>query len=106
MSKNGQVFFTPKWIGTRNENNFLDALDVLEKGAGEGRFCVVSGDAGRGKTRTTHRYAAKNGCVHLLMRSTWKTSELGLLQALCAELGMTKPPYRKDGAFMEAAERL
>lgn len=101
-----RVVFTPRWIVTRNENNFLDALDVLEKGAGEGRFCVVSGDAGRGKTRTTQRYAAKNGCVHMLVRSTWRTSELGLLQALCTELGTTKPPSRKDWAFTEAAERL
>lgn len=106
--ENGQAEakYTPKWVPTANERNFTVALEVLEKGAGEGRFCVVSGDAGRGKTRTTHRYASHNNCVHLLMRSTWKTSELGLLQALCRELGVLRPPARKDAAFIEVADRL
>lgn len=95
-----------KWIVSKNERNLCVMMDVLEKGAGEGRFGLVYGEAGRGKTRTTHRYASHNRNIHLLMRSTWKTSELGLLQALCRELGVPNPPARKDPAFTQVVDRL
>lgn len=98
--------FEPKWIYSPNERNFLVMMDVLEKGAGEGRFGMVYGPAGRGKSRTTLRYAAHNDCVHLLVRSTWRGSELGLLQALCFELGREKPPSRKEPCFIEICDRL
>lgn len=98
--------FEPKWINTPNERNFHVMMDVLEKGEGEGRFGMVYGPAGRGKSRTTLRYSAHNGGVHLLVRSTWRGSELGLLQALCYELGREKPPSRKDACFQEICDRL
>ncbi len=98
--------FEPKWISCRNERNFQVMMDILEKGAGEGRFGLVYGPAGRGKSRTTLRYAAHNRCVHLLVRSTWRGSELGILQALCYELGMAKPPARKESCFIEITDRL
>jgi hypothetical protein len=44
--------------------------------------------------------------VHLLVRSTWRGSELGLLQALCYELGHAKPPARKEGCFIDICDRL
>lgn len=95
-----------KWVNSRNDRNLSVMMEVLEKGAGEGRFGLVYGEAGRGKTRTTHRYASHNRNIHILMRSTWKTSELGLLQALCRELGVPRPPARKDQAFTEVVDRL
>lgn len=98
--------FEPTWINCANERNFTVMMDVLEKGAGEGRFGMVCGPAGRGKSRTTLRYSAHNGCVHLLVRSTWRGSELGLLQALCFELGREKPPARKEACFIEICDRL
>lgn len=98
--------FEPKWVDCRNEENFLAMMEILEQGAGEGRFGLIYGPAGRGKSRTTARWAAHQGCVYLLMLPIWANSELGFLQALCRELGVLQPPRTKNGCFAEVVEKL
>ncbi len=98
--------FEHRWVNCRNEENFLALMDMLEQGAGEGRFGLLYGPAGRGKSRTTARWAAHQGSVHLLMLPIWANSELGFLQALCRELGVMRPPRTKNGCFAEAVEKL
>jgi hypothetical protein len=40
------------------------------------------------------------------MRETWRSSELPFLQELARELGIQRPPHRKDAAFMAAVDVL
>ena len=101
-----EIRVLPKFVNTRNVRNFQAMLDALMLSAGEGRFGVVVGPAGRGKTRTTQWYAAQHGCVFLRCLSIWRHSELGFLQALCRELGIANPPHRKDPAFIAVMDAL
>jgi len=95
-----------KWIPTRNERNFLVMMDVLSKAEGRGRLGMIVGPFGRGKTWTVRRYAAHNRAAYLLCWHTWQSSELGMLQALCRELGMSEPPHRKDACLYQIVDRL
>jgi len=98
--------FEPKWVMTRNERNFNVAMEVLQKGMGEGRFMEVIGKAGRGKTFLIRRHVANNKGVYILCLPTWKRSDLVMLQMLCRELGVAKPPIKANDCFLAAAERL
>lgn len=98
--------FEHKWVPTKNERNLQVALEVAQKGAGEGVLVEIVGNAGRGKTRTIRRYASHHESIYLLCIETWKRSELPMLQALCRELGILKPPGRANDCFLLAAERL
>jgi hypothetical protein len=98
--------FEHKRVACQNQENFLAMMEMLELGAGEGRFGLIYGPAGRGKSRTTAAWAANTGSVHLLMLPIWSTSELGFLQALCRELGVMQAPATKNACFTEAVDRL
>lgn len=98
--------FEHKRVACQNQENFLAMMEMLELGAGEGRFGLIYSPAGWGKSRTTAAWAANNGSVHLLMLPIWATSELGFLQALCRELGVMQAPATKNACFEEALERL
>ncbi len=101
--------FEPAWVETANERNFLAMMETLRQGAGEGRFGVVWDQAGRGKTRTTARWAAQHRAPHLLMLEIWRSSSvsrMGFLQKLCKELGITAPPRSINGCFGLAVDRL
>ena len=100
------VKFEHKRVACQNQENFLAMMEMLELGAGEGRFGLIYGPAGRGKSRTTAAWAANTGSVHLLMLPIWATSELGFLQALCRELGGMQAPATKNACFTEVVERL
>lgn len=96
----------PTFIKNKNVRNFTVMMDALELSQGEGRLAVVTGRAGRGKTRTAQWYAAHNECVYLRVVSIWRSSEAGFLRALCRELGVANPPSRKDAAFFTAIDTL
>lgn len=97
---------TPAFVKTRNVRNFEVLMNGLDLAAGEGRFGLVFGQAGRGKTRTSQWYAAGNACVYMRVLSIWTTSELDFLCALARELGVLTPPRRKALAFQVVLDRL
>lgn len=96
----------PVFIKTKNVRNFEVMMDSLEMAKGEGCLAVVYGQAGRGKTRTTHWYMANNGCIYLRIATIWSHSELEFLIALCRELGSISPPKRKGPCFNKIVELL
>jgi DNA transposition AAA+ family ATPase len=98
--------FEHKRVACQNQDNFLAMMEILELGQDEGRFGLVYGPAGRGKSRTTAAWAANNGSVHLLMLPIWNASELGFLQALCRELGLKAIPLTKNDCFAKAVDLL
>jgi hypothetical protein len=96
----------PAFVKTRNVRNFEVLMNGLDLAEGEGRFGLVYGQAGRGKTRTSQWYAADNSCVYMRVLSIWTTSELDFLCALARELGVVTPPRRKAAAFQAVLDRL
>jgi len=78
----------------------------LDLSAGEGRFGMVYGRAGRGKTRTAQWYAANNDGIYLRTLKIWRTSELDFLRTLCRELGEINIPNRKGPCFNIIVDRL
>lgn len=96
----------PVFVRTKNVRNFEVMMDDLARAEGEGRFGMVFGQAGRGKTRTAQWYAANNGCAYLRMAGVWRTSELDFLQALCRELGVLTPSHRKGPCYVQAIDKL
>lgn len=98
--------FERRWIPTTNQRNFDVMLDTLKKAEGRGCLGMIVGPFGRGKTWMVRRHAAHTRAVYLLCWDTWKNSELGMLQALCRELGMGNPPYRKDACLLQIVDRL
>ncbi len=97
----------PVFITTTNVRNFQVAMSAIGLSAGEGRLMAVSGRAGRGKTRTSQKWAADNNAIYLRMQTVWRTSELYFLQALCREVGVEgNPPGRKATAFATIVETL
>lgn len=96
----------PSFVKTRNVRNFEVLMNGLDMAEGEGRFGLVFGQAGRGKTRTSQWYAAQNQAVYMRVLSIWTTSELDFLCALARELGVLTPPRRKALAFQVVLDRL
>jgi DNA transposition AAA+ family ATPase len=97
----------PAFVKTRNVRNFEVLMNGLDLAEGEGRFGLVYGQAGRGKTRTSQWYAAGNACVYMRVLSIWTTSELDFLCALARELGVLTPPRRsKSAAFQAVLDKL
>lgn len=96
----------PAFVKTRNVRNFEVLMNGLDLAEGEGRFGLVYGQAGRGKTRTSQWYAAGNACVYMRVLSIWTTSELDFLGALARELGVLTPPKRKATAFQAVLDKL
>jgi DNA transposition AAA+ family ATPase len=104
-----KIQFTPRFVNTRNVNNFAATMDALMfsrggRGDGDERLGCVHGQAGRGKTRTVQTWAARHNAVYLETAIVW--SELDFLQALCRELGVRKPAGRRGKAFADAIDVL
>ena len=100
MSQN--IKFTPTFVQTKNVREFntlMDGLMIGRGGAGDGdeRLGCISGRAGRGKTRTTQAWAARNGCAYIETVSVW--SELDFLKKLCQELGVRQISHRRGPCF-------
>lgn len=96
----------PSFVKTKNVRNFQALMSGLEMAEGEGRFGLVWGQAGRGKTRTAQWYCADNNAVYLRVLAIWATSELDFLCTLAKELGVLTPPRRKAAAFQAVLDKL
>ncbi|NCC91719.1 MAG: ATP-binding protein [Opitutae bacterium] len=96
----------PSFVKTRNVRNFEVLMAGLDLAEGEGRFGLVWGQAGRGKTRTAQWYAAETRAVYLRVLAVWATSELDFLCTLARELGVLTPPRRKGPAFQAVLDKL
>ncbi|MDX9785477.1 MAG: ATP-binding protein [Desulfobacterales bacterium] len=100
------VQFQPTFVKTKNVRNFAVMMDGLSMADGEGRLGLVSGPAGRGKTRTSQWYQAHHDCVYQRMATIWRHSETDFLQALCREVGILTPPKRKGPCYMAVIDAL
>ncbi len=103
------IQFRSKFVNTRNANSFdvlMDALQFSRGGRDDGdeRLGCVWGRAGRGKTRTIQRWAARNGAILIETVKSW--SELDFLKKICTELGVRHPAGRRGKAFADALEAL
>ena len=88
------------FIKTRNVDNFDVMMDGLALAEGEGRFGLVYGEAGRGKSRTAQRWYANNAdSVYIHTRKIWESSYTGFLKQLCKELDIKPIPHFKDACF-------
>ncbi|SMC28632.1 hypothetical protein SAMN02746041_03293 [Desulfacinum hydrothermale DSM 13146] len=99
-----RVRLKPVFIVTRNVRNFEAAMDGLALAHGEGRLGLVCGRAGRGKTRTSQWWAAKEGAVYLRVVTVW--TELDFLRALCREVGIPQPPKRRGACYAALVDML
>lgn len=102
-----KVQFKPTFVQTKNVRDFdvmMAGLTMGMEGESEGRLGCVWGRAGRGKTRTVQRYAAKHGCAYIETAIVW--SELDFYQAICRHLGITRPPFRRGLCHEVAKEAL
>jgi len=99
--------FERRWIPTKNERNFKIMMDVLKKAEGRGVMGMIVGPFGRGKTWTVRRHVAHTrNDVYILCWDVWRDSDLGMLQALCRELGVSHAPCRKDACLLQIVDRL
>jgi len=97
----------PIFVKTRNVGNFEAMMKGLDMAAGEGRFGLVWGRAGRGKTRTAQYYCANNRhCHYILALKVWRYSQGEFLRTLAKEIGFKNPPHRIGPLFTEVADRL
>lgn len=107
MKHEQKLSVKPVFVKSRNVNNFLSMLAALALSAGEGRFGLVWGQAGRGKTRAAQWFIANNpDCLYILTLKVWRYSPGEFLKAIARELGMTSVPSRVGPLFTEVAERL
>lgn len=101
-----EIRFNPTFVKTKNVRNFQVLMDGLALNAGEGCLGKVTGQAGRGKTRTAQWYAADNGCVYLRVVGPMVTSGTEFLETLCRELRLEGVPRRQGAMFHAAANEL
>ncbi len=101
-----QQVLKPVFVTTRNVRNFTVMMDGLALGEGEGRFGLVYGRAGRGKSRTAVWWAANHGSPILLCATVWRTSLTEFLRDLAREIGIKEPPRSKGACYREIIEAL
>ena len=102
-----ELSMKPVFVKTANVRNFESMMSGLALSAGEGRFGLVWGRAGRGKTRTAQYYCANTkGCHYILALQVWRHSHGELLKAIAKETGIINPAHRIGPLFGEVAERL
>lgn len=97
----------PTFVKTANVRNAEAMMDGLALSDGEGRFGLVYGRAGRGKTRWSQYYVANNrNCHYVLALKVWRSSLGELLKRIAIEIGITAPPSRIGALFTQVAERM
>lgn len=89
----------PKFIYTENVRNFLSMMALVEKRVGTDSLGMVTGRAGRGKTRTARWYAIQNGCPFVESKRDWTV--LWMYQDILEAYGVPREnlPHRKKAAF-------
>ncbi len=101
-----KVVFNPKFVRSKNVRNFEVLMDGLSLSEGEGRFGLVYGRAGRGKSRTCEWYHGHHNTIYLRMMKIWAKSDIEFLAAFARELGLKNPPHRRGICFREVIDRL
>ena len=96
----------PVFVKTKNVRAFEVMMDGLALSAGEGRFGMVRGRAGRGKTRTCQWWHAHNSSIYLRTMKIWAKSDIEFLKDFARELGVIDPPHRRGICFREIIDRL
>ena len=84
----------PVFVRTENVKDFVFTMEIVKKRIGHDSLAMVSGRAGRGKTRTAKWYATQNDCVYLTSLRDW--SVLWMYQDILAAMGRSAPKRRKD----------
>ena len=73
----------------------------------KGRFAVVCGGAGLGKSEAVKWYHVNHRhTVYLESTAIWYSSELEFLRDLCRELGIENIPNRKGPCFRDIVDHL
>jgi hypothetical protein len=96
----------PVFVKTKNVRAFEVMMDGLALSEGEGRFGLVWGRAGRGKTRTCQWWHAHNPSIYLRTMKIWAKSDIEFLKDFARELGVINPPHRRGICFREIIDRL
>ena len=98
----------PVFVKTANVREFESAMQGLAMTQGEGRFAVIWGRAGRGKTRTAQYWCANHtkDTHYVLALQVWRHSQTEMLRAFARELNIVNPPGRLGPLFTEIGERL
>jgi len=95
------------FIQTQNVRNVVTMMDDVGMDIGEGKFGVVYGKAGLGKSETVKWYHAnRKNTVYLESTAIWITSELEFLRDFCFELGIENIAHRKGRCFRDIIEYL
>jgi len=89
----------PVFVMTDNVRRFVATMNLVEKRIGTDSLALVSGRAGRGKTRTAYWYATQQDCVYVQSLRDW--SVLWMYQNILTAFGVPKDsiPRRKKDAF-------
>jgi hypothetical protein len=89
----------PVFVYTQNVKNFTNTMEIVKKRMGHDSLAMVSGRAGRGKTRTALYYATQNDCTYLTTLRDW--SVLWMYQDILSAMGFARDaqPKRKKNAF-------
>ena len=100
-------FSTSVFIQTQNSRNLALMMDDIKMNIGEGRFAVICGSAGLGKSEAIKRYHANSTrTVYIESMITWVSSELAFLRDLCKELGIESPRHTKNRCFRDIYDYL
>ena len=95
------------FVQNTNTRNFVLAMEDLLLDVGEGRFGIVCGGAGLGKSRAVKWFHANNeNTIYLESTLIWKTSTLAFLIDLCRELGIENPKRSREWCFRVIIETL
>ena len=89
----------PVFVYTQNVKNFSTTMEIVKKRMGHDSLAMVSGRAGRGKTKTALHYATQHDCIYLTTLRDW--SVLWMYQDILTAMGIGKDaqPKRKKTAF-------
>ncbi len=95
------------FIQTKNVRDVVIMMDDLGMDVGEGKFGVVYGKAGLGKSETIKWYHANhNNTIYLESTAIWISSELEFLRDFCFELGIENVASRKGRCFNDINDYL
>jgi DNA transposition AAA+ family ATPase len=89
----------PVFVYTQNVKNFGNTMEIVKKRMGYDSLAMVSGRAGRGKTKTALHYATQHDCTYLTTLRDW--SVLWMYQDILTAMGFARDaqPRRKKTAF-------
>lgn len=89
----------PVFVMTQNVKAFAAVMEIVKRRIGHDSLAMVSGRAGRGKTRTAMQYATQFDCVYLTTLRDW--TPYWLYQDVLTAMGIydKNQPNRKKAAF-------